>query len=216
MSEPSFLTATRASYDATAYEYVDMIGDSLDSMPLARALFGAFAELVRTGGGGMVADVGCGPGHVTALLHGLGLDVLGVDLSPEMIALARRLHPGPRYEVGSMLALDLPDASLGGLLAYYSIIHIPRELRAEVFAEFRRVLAPGGQLMLGFQVGDDTNHRDEVFGKPVNLDWHRQRPEEIAVLLREAGFEERATVVSPPEAVGKPPHCHLLAYRPGA
>ncbi|WP_198292702.1 class I SAM-dependent methyltransferase, partial [Salinispora arenicola] len=103
----------------------------MDDRPLDRALLGAFAERVRRSGNIRVADVGCGPGRVTILLHRLGLDAFGIDLSPQMVALARQTYPELGFEVGSMLALHVSDASLGGLLAYYSIIHVPWERRPE-------------------------------------------------------------------------------------
>nr|WP_240943201.1 class I SAM-dependent methyltransferase [Planosporangium thailandense] len=87
----------------------------------------AFAELVRATGAGPVADLGCGPGYVTAYLCSLGLTAFGVDLSPEMIALARQAYPALRFDVGSMTALELEDGALGGVLARYSIIHTPPE-----------------------------------------------------------------------------------------
>jgi SAM-dependent methyltransferase len=117
------LAETRDSYDAIAAEYSDLVNSELDDRPLDRALFAAFAELIRAGGNGPVADVGCGSGRVTTLLSRLGLDAFGVDLSPGMVSLARRNYPQLRFEEGSMLALDIPTADLGGLLAYYSIIH---------------------------------------------------------------------------------------------
>ncbi|BCJ67137.1 class I SAM-dependent DNA methyltransferase [Polymorphospora rubra] len=214
MSDHPFLAATRDSYDSMAVDYAEWLRTDMDERPLDRALLAAFAERVRATGNLRVADVGCGPGRVTILLDRLGLDAFGVDLSPGMVALARRTYPGLRFEVGSMLALELPDASLGGLLAYYSIIHVPWELRPAVFAEFRRVLAPGGQLMLAFQVGDDRNHHTEVFGRPVDLSFHRQRPEEVADLLRDAGFEVWATTVKRREGTEKTPQGLLIAHRP--
>src|SRR6266536_93059 len=179
MTEAPFLRATRESYDAVIADYVDRVsvgasaerwpvGSDLAIRPLDRALWAVFAEWVRAAGDGAVADVGCGPGRVTKALKDLGLDVFGVDLSPEMIALARRMHPDLRFEVGSMLSLDMPDGSLGGVMASYSIIHIPWEHRPQVFAEFHRVLTPGGQLMLAFQVGDDRRHFDEVDGLAIS------------------------------------------------
>lgn len=214
MSDAQFLADTRDSYDATVNEYVDMFGSDLDGRPLDRGLLATFAELVRAGGNGPVADVGCGPGRVTIVLQKLGLDVFGIDLSPGMVDYARRTYPDLRFEVGSMLALDLPDASLGGLLSYYSVIHVPWERRPEVFAEFHRVLAPGGQLMVAFQVGDDRFHLDEVFGKKINCDWYRQQPDEIIQLLRDAGFDLWATVVREIDGVDKTPQGFVLARKP--
>ncbi|MER7456414.1 class I SAM-dependent methyltransferase [Micromonospora sp. NPDC126480] len=216
MSDASFLDSTRDSYDAMAVEYAEAFDTELDHRPLDRAMLAAFAELVRANGRGPVADVGCGPGRVTGLLHELGLEAFGVDLSPAMVALARRARPHLRFEVGSMLALDLPDASLGGLLACYSLIHVPWDRRPAVFAEFHRVLAPGGQLMLVFQVGDERRHRDEAFGKAINLDWYRQQPDQVAGLLRDAGFEMWVTVVKEAEGTEPTPQAILIARRPAA
>ncbi len=214
MPDASFLAATRDSYDAIAVEYADMVSGDIEERVLDRALLAAFAELVRANGHRPVADVGCGPGRITIVLHQLGLDAFGIDLSPVMVELARRTHPQLRFEVGSMLALDVPDASLGGLLAYYSIIHISRQRRPEVFSEFHRVLSPGGHLMLAYQVGDDTRHLDEAFGKVVSLDFHRQQPPEIAKLVRSAGFELVAMIVKEPQGTDRTPQAVTIARKP--
>jgi SAM-dependent methyltransferase len=208
------LGETRDSYDAIAAEYSDLVNSELDDRPLDRALFTAFAELVRAAGNGPVADVGCGSGRVTILLSRLGLDAFGVDLSPGMVALARRDYPQLRFEEGSMLALDMPAASLGGLLGYYSIIHIARERRPELFAGFRRVLIPGGTLMLVFQVGDEQGHRTDFRGTPVSVDWYRQRPDELADLLHEAGFELWTTAIRQPEGSEPTEQGYILARKP--
>lgn len=97
-----------------------------------------------------MADVGCGPGHVTARLRDAGLDAFGIDLSPVMIDVARREHPGLRFEVGSMTDLPLGDASVAGVAAFWSLIHVPGEALAGVLGQFRRVLRPGGPLLVGF------------------------------------------------------------------
>ena len=116
--EPDFLRDTRASYDAVAVRYAEWLRDELAAKPFDRAILAAFAELDLAAGLGLVADIGCGAGRVTAHLKGLGLTAFGIDLSPQMVAVARQAHPGLQFEVGSMLDLDLPDATLGGLLAY--------------------------------------------------------------------------------------------------
>ncbi|MFD4234742.1 class I SAM-dependent methyltransferase [Streptomyces sp. NPDC058542] len=220
-STPDFQRATRDSYDTLAPAYVEFARGELAAKPLERALLGAFAELVAAGGGGLpVADVGCGTGRVTAHLHelGLGLDVFGIDLSPRMVAVAREEHPGLRFEEGSMLGLGLPDASLGGLLAWYSTIHVPDEELPRAFAEFHRVLAPGAHVQLGFQVGDEPLRRTEAWGMEVSLDFHRRQPERIAGLLREAGLEVVSRVWRERETDGpfpeRAPQGFVLARRP--
>ncbi|GGY02167.1 class I SAM-dependent methyltransferase [Streptomyces hiroshimensis] len=227
MTEPDFLSTTRAFYDAVATDYADRYRDSLAAQPLDRAMLGAFAELVQDAGAGagadagagagagMVADIGCGEGRVTAHLSALGLSVYGIDLSPQMIALARRTHPELRFEVGSMTALDIPDGTLAGALAYYSIIHTPQELLPEVFAEFHRVLAPGAHLLVAFQVGDEPLHLDRPFGHPVSLDFHRRQPDRIAELLGRAGLVIHARLVREPgEGVAEPAQACLLVRKP--
>ncbi len=115
-----------------------------------------------------------------------------------------------------MLGLDLPDSSLGGILAYYSIIHVPWERRPEVLAEFYRVLAPGGRLMLAFQVGNDVHHRDEVFGKPIDCNWYRQQPDDIVDLLHAAGFDHWSTTVREATSPEPTPQGFVIAAKPNA
>jgi SAM-dependent methyltransferase len=208
------LAATRDSYDAVAADHPDLVNADLDDRPFDRALFAAFAELVCAGGNRRVADVGCGAGRVTVLLSRLGLDAFGIDLSPGMVALARRTYPQLCFEEGSMLALDVPAAALGGLLAYYSIIHIAPEQRREAFTEFCRVLVPGGMLMLVFQIGDEQGCRTEFRGTPVSVDWYRLRPDDLANLLQETGFELWTTAVRQPEGSETTAQGYILARKP--
>jgi SAM-dependent methyltransferase len=180
---------TRTSYDTVAESYVEIVRDLLDQAPFEHAALLVFADLVRGAGGGPIADVGCGPGRITALLRGHGADAFGIDLSPAMIEIARRENPGVRFEVGSMTDLDLADASVAGVLAWYSLIHIPDEEIGTVLAHFHRVLRPGGVLMLGFHIGDTSNLKTEGYGgHPMNVYVHRRQPEKWAAWLCDAGF----------------------------
>ena len=165
-------------------------------------------------GAGPVADVGCGPGRVTRFLADLGLNAFGIDLSPEMVAIARRENPDLRFDVGSILALNIPDGALTGVLSNYSIINIPWQHRRLVFAEFHRVLAPEGQLMLVFQVGTDRRHYEQVDGIPIDLDFYRQQPEDLKALLAAAGFVLRVSVVREPDADELTPQGYILAQKP--
>lgn len=214
VTDTDFLTTTRVFYDALSTDYAARFGDQLAASPPDRAVLALFAELVRADGGGPVADVGCGPGRVTTYLDGLGVEVFGVDLSPRMVALARESYPGLRFDEGSLFDLNLPDGGLRGLMAWYSIIHMPEERLPDAFAEFHRVLAPGGQLLLAFQVGDEPLFLERPLGHSVSLDFHRRRPDEISELLVGAGFEPRTRMVREPEEGEGVPQAYLLARKP--
>jgi SAM-dependent methyltransferase len=198
----SWLSDVRTSYDTDAAGYAEKVGGLLDGNPYLRASLALFAELVRDAGGGLVADVGCGPGYVTRHLQGLGVDAFGIDLSPEMIAIARRDYPDLRFEVGTMTDLDLADDSVAGVLAFWSVIHVPDHAVPEVFAEFRRVMRPGGPLLVGFHVGAEIRHTSEGYsGRSIDVVSHHRQPDQIAHWLREAGFAIEAELVMRPDEV---------------
>jgi SAM-dependent methyltransferase len=213
--EAAFLRDTRDSYDAIAVDYAETFKTEPEAKPLTLAVLTAFAQSVVQDGGGPVVEFGSGPGRVTAYLDGLGVDVRGVDLSPAMVSLARRTFPDLRFDEGSMTELGgFADGSLRGIVAWYSLIHIPPAEVPGVLAEFHRVLAPGGYLALAFQVGEEVSRYTEGFGHVVALDFHRMRPERVAEQLREAGFEPRATMVREAEPDEKTPQAGLLARKP--
>jgi SAM-dependent methyltransferase len=215
VTEPLYLRETRTSYDTVAEDYADLMRASLDAIPWERAMLAAFAELVRSAGAGPVADVGCGPGHVTAHLQSLGVPAFGVDLSSGMVEVARRDHPGLRFEVGSMTALDLADGELGGILAWWSVQHTPLEILPRLFTEFGRVLAPGGHLLLGFHVGDERRRKKTGYGgHPMSLDLYLRSPDRIVELAIAAGFEEQARLVSQPGEGQTVPQACVLVRKP--
>ncbi len=195
---PPDLDDVRASYDRVADNYVAMGMGDLAAEAWLRAALAAFAEEVR--GLGPVLDVGCGPGTTTAYLTTLGLDVRGLDLSPRMIEHARRRHPGLDFSVGSATDLALADASLGGVLGWWSLFNLPRDVLAEVLAGFARALVPGGRLLLGTHVGDGEIARTEAYGGvPVRWTTHLWQPEQLAALLSAAGLQLVAELRIPAE-----------------
>jgi SAM-dependent methyltransferase len=211
VAELSARPDTRAAYDAVASLYAELFSNALEARPIERALLAAFAELVQAHDAGPVADIGCGPGHVTAHMHALGPTTFGIDLSSAMLALARQAHPNLRFHQGSMTALALGDGALGGILALYSVIHTrPQQLPA-VFTEFHRVLAPGGYLLLGFFAGDDPLPQE--FDHKV-APAYRWSPDELAELLRRAGFVEVARLLREPYEDERFQQAHLLALKP--
>jgi SAM-dependent methyltransferase len=198
MVEHDALSATREAYDAAADTYAQLFRDTLRDSPLDRAMLGVFAEVIRASGDGRVADLGCGPGHITAHLNELGLTAFGVDASPAMIELARQAYPGLRFEVGSMAALTIADGVLGGVLSRWSIIHTPPPEVPVILAEFDRVLASGGHLLIGFSASDDPSHPTQVFDHTV-APAYRWWPDHLAAMLRESGLTEVARMVREPE-----------------
>lgn len=209
------LAAIRESYDTVAVDYAQLLRDALAAAPHDRAVLGLFAELVLAAGGGPVADLGCGPGRITAHLARLDLDAFGIDLSPGMVEVARRDHPGLRFAVGSMNDLPLGDGSLGGLLAWYSLIHLPDDVVVAVLGRFRRALRPGGVLLLAFQVGDEIRLKTSGYGgHPMRVHVHLRPPERVAAWLVDAGFDVATRMVREAEALETVPQAYLLARRP--
>jgi SAM-dependent methyltransferase len=186
----------RASYSAVAERYAAEIGDELRNKPVDRALYAAFAELVGDAArpDRPVADVGCGPGHVTDHLAGLGLPVLGVDAAPGMIEVARRRYPQVPFQVGSFDALPVADGGWAGVVAAYSLIHLDRDGRRRAFAELHRAIAAGGWLLAGFHVSDAEHPTGAVerlrswWNIDVDLEFRFLDPVEVSADLAAAGF----------------------------
>ena len=186
----------QSSYDLIADEYVRRIFDELDHKPLDRELLDRFAERVRDRG--PVLDIGCGPGIVARYLRHRQVQVTGVDLSLGMVERARALNPGIDFVQGDMRSLDVPDGALGGIVGFYSIIHIPPDDVVAVLRELRRALRPEGLLLLSFHIGSEPVHLDEMWGHRVTLDFYFFETEPMKSYLREAGFEVDDTIERDP------------------
>jgi SAM-dependent methyltransferase len=187
---------TQASYDTVAPEYAEKFKDEMDDKPFDRDCLDRLAREV--GDLGPICDLGCGPGQIARYLQRQGVDTLGVDLSPQMIAEAKRLNPEIPFSQGNMLALPDSDNSWGGIAAFYCIIHIPREQIVDALREMKRVLKPGGVLLVTFHIGNQIEHIEEWWVKPVNLDFAYYKPDEMENWLKDAGFELEETLIREP------------------
>ena len=152
LKKVSVSPTVRDAYSAKAQHYIDLtVGgwpdDEEDTAVVQRHLEGL---------AGPVLDLGCGPGHWTSRLQSWGVDVTGVDLVPDFIAHARATYPEAAFRLASMVELDVADSSTAGVLSWYSTIHLPPDELDDVLAEFRRVLRPGGVLVIGLFDSDDN------------------------------------------------------------
>jgi SAM-dependent methyltransferase len=187
----------RSGYDRVAGEYAEHFRDELAQKPFDRKMLDWLAE--KVGGLGVICDMGCGPGQVARYLFDQGARVCGVDLSPGMVERAQRLHPGIPFRQGDMLALSgIADNSYGGVAAFYSVIHVPRTALPQALEELKRVLCPGGVLLLAFHIGREVVHRDEWWGKEVSLDFVFFETEEMKDRLKVAGFELQEVIERDP------------------
>jgi SAM-dependent methyltransferase len=171
----------RDAYTSIAEVYIGLFGTSEQVHDDDLAIIGRHLS----GRAGRVLDLGCGPGQITGHLRSLGVDAIGIDLVPEFVAHARATHPDGVYHLGSMRALDAPDHSVAGILAWYSLIHMPPPDLDGALAEFRRVLAPGGALVIGFFEGDEAGPFDHKVTTA-----YRWPADELSARLAAAGFTE--------------------------
>lgn len=192
------IAGIQKNYDRIAAEYARRLFHELAGKPRDRELLDRFATEVKDCG--RICDMGCGPGEVARYLRNQGAEVFGLDLSTGMIEQARRLNPDIPFQPGNMLALDLPDASLAGIAAFYAIVNTPREFLSTVFREMKRVVQPNGLLLLAFHVGEDVEHVEELFEQKVSMDFFFFTSEEIGTYLETEGWIVEEITERPPYA----------------
>jgi SAM-dependent methyltransferase len=203
----------RDSYDRLADAYAAQLLRELEGKPLDRALLDCFAELTR--GRGPVLEIGCGPGQVAGYLAARGVAVRGLDLSPEMVRVARASHPGVEFTVGDMLDLPAADGELAGIVGFYAIVNLRPDDVLRAIAEMRRSLAPGASVLLAFHVGAEIVRPGELWGVPVALDFHFFETAFVEGALAAAGLAVEARVEREPYPGVEHPsrRAYLLARR---
>ncbi|WP_433341051.1 class I SAM-dependent methyltransferase [Streptomyces sp. CA-253872] len=208
--------AVRGSYDTVAESYAELIGRGMEPEAVwERGVLGVFAESLAPGG--TVGDLGCGTGRVAGYLRGLGVSVVGVDLSPGMLRVAARDHREVAFAAGDMTRLPLASGVLAGALAWYSTVHSSHDDVAAMAGEFARVLAPGGVLCVAFKVGPDGSEPaawlQHAYGHTVRLPVYRRPVDDLCALLARHGLAETARVVRQPEDREPTPQGFLLLRR---
>ena len=184
------------SYDRLAEDYARAYCDEFERKPFDRRLLSRFVRNMPAGK--RICDLGCGSGHVANHLKSLGAEVLGIDLSPGMVAVASKTYPSIEFRTGDMLGLDLPTGTLGGIVCFYSIIHLDRHCLGRAAAEMFRVLGDEGRALLSFHRGKGTLHDDESLGQPIAFDCTLFEPEEVTTAMEKAGFTITQVTVREP------------------
>lgn len=217
MNGNDVMQSIRESYDRLAEEYARHFVNELQNKPFDREQLNRFAAQVA--GRGEVCDMGCGPGHIARYLRDAGANVWGLDLSPRMVQEARQLNPDISFREGNVLALDLPDEALVGIVAFYAIVNIPKESLPLVFREMARVLQLGGLLLLAFHTGDETIHMPELWGQPISMNWFLVPTSEIRRGLEAAGFTIEEIIEREPyapEVEYQSRRAYIFARKPGS
>jgi SAM-dependent methyltransferase len=206
----------RAAHDVLAEYYAEHLADALDRMPAERAVLGLFCDLALAAGlGTSVGDIGCGTGRLEPYLAARGLAPWGVDLSPEMIRVARRDHAAFRFDVADLRELPFEEESLVGVVCWYSLIFLAPADRPAAFGELYRVVKPGGYLVTAFKAGSSQVRRA---GRSTNLgvefDLYWQAPEEMERNVTDAGFTTVFWGGVPADGPDSPAQGYLLARKP--
>lgn len=205
----------REWYDKVAPEYARRNFEELNHKPFDRDILQRFAELTKPVG--QVCDLGCGPGEVACFLSKCGCKVFGVDFSGGMIKEARRLSPRLTFEQGDMLALDQPCDSLGGIAAFYAVVHNTPEQLDAAFKEWHRALAPGGYLLMAFHIGDEVIHVPEFMGEKTPIDFIFFDPDDVIARVKKAGLRVAEVIIRYPYPEVEYPskRAYLLARKAG-
>lgn len=193
----------RQVYDSVADDYMAFVGTELSDKTedaVDRSILGAFVELATSlGTHRPIADLGCGPGRVAAVLQRSGLETIGIDVSPRLARLALNAHPTIAFAAGRISALPLADRCLDGGVSWYSIIYTPPQHLDRVFEEIARVVAPDGLLLLGYQAGPaQPVHRSDAFGSGFPLTSFRHEPDHVGAVLEASEFSIHSTTIRPP------------------
>jgi ubiquinone/menaquinone biosynthesis C-methylase UbiE len=164
--DPFDPVAIRAAYDTAAADYVTAFADDLGGLPVDRSLLDGCAQQLNRGS--RVLDLGCGPGQVADYLTRRGLQVIGLDLSHQMLTLGSGRTHGVTFAGGDMRWLPFRSQSFRAVVAYYSVQHLPRSELPLALKEIHRVLTSDGRLVLATHLGEGETQIDEFLGHAVS------------------------------------------------
>lgn len=181
----------RTAYDSVAASYSELLSDTSFEAEIDLAMIQHFLGRLVVQRSAHVLDAGCGAGRMLTYLEQLdpSLHLTGVDLAPSMVGHARARHPTRRIEEGDLAALPFGGAEFDGLLSWYSIIHTFAPELPRVVEEFRRVIRPGGLLLVAFHSGTGERVVERAYGHDVELRVQLHNVQHVDETLTAGGFE---------------------------
>lgn len=212
--DPLDIHSVRRAYDTVANDYATYLPDTRAEASLDLAMIDAFIEAVGTGADVRVLDAGCGTGRMSRYVADRGCRVEGVDLSSNMVAMARRDHGEVVFTVGSLTDLPCANDQFAGVMLWYSIIHTPPSGQQQIFDEVARVLRPGGHVLVGFQAGEgrrDLSQAYRQFGHEILLERHLYTADQLAARMLAAGLSEVCRLVRRAQGTERDDQAVLLA-----
>ncbi len=175
-------------YDAVAKEYAETFSGEHEKKPKDQEILKRFS--IEVGDRRPVWDFGCGPGETAKYLENLGIEISGLDLSEKILEQARTIHPEIRFRKGNILELEFDDDSIGGIVAFYAIVHFTEEQVEIAFREVFRVLQPDGLFLFTYHIGEETIHIEEFLGNKIDMDFMFFTTDFIYSCLRKIGFKK--------------------------
>lgn len=171
-----------STYRKMAQKYTDAYFDDISDFPQVLKYLNLIPK------GGQILDVGSGPGNFTKFIKNQNYTVTGVDLTPEMIDIAKQKVPGTDFLLMDMRDLNFSDNKFDGLIAAYSLIHIPTVELLDTLKGFYRVLKPGAHALIITQKGEPDQTIDEPLAPGCQMFFNFFTEERLATVLTEAGF----------------------------
>lgn len=170
------------TYNKIADKYANQYFNDLSDSPYFDKFLSYLAK------GSKVLDIGCGNGNFSKYISDKGFDCEGVDLSPEMLKIARERIPEIKFTLKDMRKLDYDAESFDGLLVAYSLIHIPSDQIISTLQGFRKILKPEGIILLITQKGEEDKVVDEPLKEGEKIFINFFTKERLAGFLEKADF----------------------------
>jgi len=178
---------TQQAYNLAAQKYHDLFHNEMNEKEYDRKLLDSFAA--RFNKDSLICDAGCGPsGHIGRYLFDKGIKVIGVDISEKCVELVRLNNPEMKFELADIVNMPFDDNTFDGHISYYSIINTPKIYVNRIFTEFRRVLKPGGYLLVAVKAGTAEGYIDDLLGVKTKIYFHYLRRKKLSPALARQDF----------------------------